>query len=277
MNIQNTYNFPAFFTALFFALALVGCKTADLRTVHILENETPMSDAEKGKSLLKEAARAHQVSYWENISTYRVIFQDQFYGIGKLGNPWNNNKNKLQADYIPGGYGGRIQRMEGRHIGDIWGYYQSRTYIKKAGKDKQIRPHKKAAFWLLTYPYFLELPALVQQAEMIRFAGTKTIRGKTYQLVFATWQSEEPNKKYDQYLLYLHPETHLIEMLEFTIRDAARFITGTMTYDDFRAKKGPVVPFRQTVKMKLDGKNILHRITIYSFEEDVVNRNELEF
>ena len=66
-------------------------------------------------------------------------------------------------------------------------------------------------------------------------------------MVYATWGSEKANKEYDQFLLYLNEETHLIEYLHFTVREKFNAISFTARFDNFKAVDNLVFPFVQYV------------------------------
>jgi len=65
------------------SLSLIGglissCKTTDLRP----EGYLYARNIEKAKQLLEEMGKAHQIENWNNLETYNIVFEGEFYGFG---------------------------------------------------------------------------------------------------------------------------------------------------------------------------------------------------
>ena len=71
-------------------ISITGC--SDLRTQTV--KKTP--DEKKGLKLLKEMAMAHGIANWQDIKTYTVHFEEEFYGkIGEKASPYAETKVKI--------------------------------------------------------------------------------------------------------------------------------------------------------------------------------------
>ena len=62
---------------------------------------------------------------------------------------------------------------------------------------------------------------LDQSRSFVEFSRAvfKLIEGKDYDLVFVSWETAEPHKAHDQWLLYINKQTKFVDMANLTIRD----------------------------------------------------------
>ena len=112
-------------------------------------------------------------------------------------------------------------------------------------------------------------------APIVYYAGEETFKDKSYQLVFVSWEKVEPHKEHDQYLLYINPESKMIEMAEYTVREnylpASGFLHGSIIFDDFRTVEGISIPFKQSIFInspKEKEKKYIHQFKLDSFKFD---------
>lgn len=96
--------------------------------------------------------------------------------------------------------------------------------------------------------YWFQFPFRIGEASIIAYAGEGIVNGNTYDLLYATWGSEQANRQYDQYILYLDQETKLVEWLHFTLREKVNFLHITAQFTDFKTVNGIIAPFTQYVK-----------------------------
>lgn len=250
-------------------LFVQGCMISDIRTPEVKANW----DEVRGRALLQEAFEAHGCARWDSLETYEVRFHDQFYGfLGKNGNPYPDDKADLILQYIPKTYNGRAQFMEGPLKGKVWGLQSWKTYIESPDGTRTWKPDKDIEFWLPTYQYFIELPARIGKATVVSYAGERLRNGETYDLVFATWGKPGPQKDIDQYLLYINRRTHLIDRLEFTVRDIMKFMKGGLNYATYKDYDGLKIPVYMPVDNPF-GKGVLHEMRISDFVPDKVDRS----
>lgn len=183
-----------------------SCKMADIRTPEVKEQ----LDAEKGKSILMEMAAAHHVDKWSEIDTYSLKLTDQFFGLlGKFSSPFPKNIGTLDIHFIPKTFTSQATFTEGKWEGRIWGIQSWKTYTEKelALQQFQTKNNKQIEFWLPTYQYFVELPLRILEADVISYAGERSRNGEMYDLVFASWKSDQPQKDIDQYLLWIERDS----------------------------------------------------------------------
>ncbi|XLS30280.1 hypothetical protein ACJD0Z_05480 [Flavobacteriaceae bacterium M23B6Z8] len=169
--------------------------------------------------------------------------------------PGNNNK-PIQLRFATNSFDGQLEYLEGRKKGTIQGLQSWEGYKQETDSDFFKRHEHDRYLWgLATYHYLLEAPMHLPDAEIIRYAGKKLLDDINYDLVYVTWGSEAPNKEYDRFLAYIHPDTKFIDLLEVTINDFFLAMPkgmqhATARYDREKTSIGAYLPSEVTIQLK---------------------------
>lgn len=258
-----------------FAL-ITGCvnvfKVVDLR----LDEENPHSNQEKAKQLMEEMGVAHGITNWDSIQTYNIIYSDEFYGfIGKQAHPFKEQDVTFSMNYIPKTFNGQVEILTGKEKGKVWGMQDWQTYFKDDEGVMTSKKNKDMTFWIPTYQYFIEFPSRIQEATSIDYIGEKVINGLKTQGVIASWDTTAPQKDIDQYIIWIDTETKRIAKIEYTVRDAYRFVSGAATFNNYKEYNGILFPSEMPVESNLTGDKLLHTMRISEFTPDVVSVEDL--
>jgi len=239
----------------------------DLQTDVVKNNPQPI----EGRALLMKMGAAHKIAQWDSVSTYTVVFQDEFFGtIGERSHPFPYHQQEMILDYIPNSYNGRISFPEG----NSWGIQSWKTYIKQKGGQPVRTDDKDIYFWVPTYQYFIEFPLRIQKATAVSFAGEKTINGKLCKGIFCSWKQYEPQNDIDQYLIWIDAETHRIQRIEYTIRELYGFLQGQVDFMKYKSFEGLPLPTKMPVGSNLsDGK--LHQMGINGVQFNMIPKEDL--
>ncbi len=120
--------------------------------------------------------------------------------------PWPENNTLLELQFLTKTYDSRLLFRNGKKAGSLWGIQNWATYTKQStDAEAQFKSSKKIKFWLPTVQYFSIMP----EAPIALYAGNKALNGKQYDLVLCSWNTHEPQRKIDQYLLWINQENHL--------------------------------------------------------------------
>lgn len=257
------------------SLGLTSCvnlfKLVDIRT----EQAKLAGDTDKATSLIQEMQLAHGVQHWKDLESYRVHFTDEFYGfVGKQSHPYKEQKVDFELSYIPGTYDGRLKFQSGKLMGTEWGIQSWKSYSKNKGEEIEFKQNKDIIFWVPTYQYFIEFPARISSANVFVYAGEATIEGISCDGVLASWNDSSPQKDVDQYLIWIDKNTKRIVKLEYTVRDAYKFVAGAAIYKDYQDYNGIILPARMPVESNLIKDGLLHEMRINHFE---ATSNQLEY
>lgn len=255
---------------------ITGCvnvfKVIDLR----LDEENPHSSQEKAKQLMQEMGEAHGIANWDSIQTYNVIFKDEFYGfIGKQAHPFKEQEMTFSLNYIPKTSNGQLEIASGKEKGNVWGIQDWSTYYKNDADVMTSKKNKNMTFWIPTYQYFIEFPSRIQEATSIDYIGEKMINGVKTDGVIASWNTTAPQKDIDQYVIWINAETKRIVKVEYTVRDAYRFVSGAATFNDYKEYDGILLPSEMPVESNLTKGKLLHTMRIDDFNADVVSVDSL--
>ena len=263
--IRRPYMF-LLITAFLFSSCINVFKLTDLRTEHSKIH----SDATKARQLLADMGKAHKIANWKKIGTYEVLFEDEFYGFwGKQGSPYKEEKMEFALRYIPGTFDGQLHILSGKEKGTIWGLQSWTSYTAQKGQEPKIKKDKDVEFWVPTYQYFIEFPYRIQEATIVNYAGTKEIEGIKCEGILASWNTLSPQKDIDQYLIWLDSKSKQIVKVEYTVRDALKFITGAATFKSYKDYNGILLPTEMPVESNLVKEGLLHTMRIKNFKADV--------
>lgn len=237
-----------YFCLIFFAFLFNAC-LADIRTKSLKKEGVTTENTTKARQLLTDMAQAHGIKQYHQQKDIQVLLRDEWNGFfpKKLVMPWEKSGELLQLQYAVGTENGRLTFQENDHKDLIWGIQNWATYTQEGNEVPDFKNNKKIKFWVPTVQYFVEMPFAIQSAQIVAYAGEEIVNGEKYDLVYATWNDPEPNKKMDQYLLWIHQETKLLGVAEYTVRDMARFITGKIWYTDYKDIDGVKIAFSQKV------------------------------
>lgn len=263
-----------------------SCKVSDIQTDYMKDTVNKEEQLEeKGKALLKEAWLAHGFDKLKTHETYQVEATDHWKGaLGKMGNLWgDSNKKPITLRFAVGTFDNQVEFKEGKLAGQVAGL-QSWKYYEKENSDSKAefqKTNKRIGFGLAAYHYFFELGDRIMNAPIIRYAGEKEFEGNKYDIIFATWESVEANRDYDQYRIWVNKETKLIDFANYTIREnylpGAKMFYGSIRYGDMRTIDGVKISFQQEVylnKPKAVGK-YLHKLTLTDFKFDAFSKSDL--
>jgi hypothetical protein len=274
-----------------FAMTL-GNGHADLRNEAVRREE---ESAERlGRERLERLAERHGLAAWERHRTMEVVARDVWPGGGPW---WPEDTQRFRSQAILGSFTSRAELLDGRGAGEVWGIQAWAPYKKKdlqAEAKFLNEPERALTFYLPTLQYFNELPFRMRNGTVVREAGSFRHRGRTFDLVFATWRSPEPQPDLDQYVLWIDRGTGLLAKARYTVREAASsmppvqrkmfrpLVAGTIHFEDYRDIDGVQVPFVQTVTLPPPeltryplSEHFFHRLELERAAFDTVEREEL--
>ena len=218
----------------------------DLRPDY-LGDKIAEKDFAKGKALLNEMQTAYGgMDNWLAHKTGSYAQVADWYE-DKMGiSGWDALPQEFQMTSILGTDDSEFTLLNGANKGQTWGVENWKTYQNKNGQ-KEFIDQDKYHHKLIYKNYWFQFPFRISEAPIIAYAGESTVKGETYDLLYATWGSEAPNREYDQYVLYLDKETRLVEWLHFTLRDKFNFLHPIAQFTDFKKVNGIMVPFNQYI------------------------------
>ncbi|MEO1050146.1 MAG: hypothetical protein AAFX87_05960 [Bacteroidota bacterium] len=279
-------------TGQFYIIALTifvsSCKLADLRTSSIDPQSLPREP--RAVELLEKVIVAHNLQKLKEAETYSFQTRDNWKGLMTLINPMLKDNEWVEVRFRPMSFDGQMQYLETKNKDVIYGIQSFNYYQKDGASEAEFKKKEKMVFAIAAMQYLFELPLRLVEAPILKYAGTKTFEGTTYELVFATWKSTQPNKEHDQYLLFIHPETYQLAFASYTIREmympAPKGMYGSIRYEDMVENedgiKYPSTLYVQINKLKKNKKwahkMVLKDLTLNGFDKAMLYPNQnLEF
>ena len=231
----------------------------------------------KAKQLLKAMGKAHQIEKWNDIETYNVIFEDEFYGfLGKKTHAFQEQKITFSLNYIPNTFDGQLKILSGKDKGKTWGMQSWKTYYLDKTGNAKLKENKNTKFYIPTYQYFIEFASRIQEATVIDYLGTKMINGIKSEGIIASWNTVAPQSDLDQYVIWIDSESKRIVKIAYTVRDKYRFVIGEAYYKDYKDFNGVILPRTITVASNLLREGYLHQMSIKSFTPNLVSYKSLK-
>lgn len=219
----------------------------DIRTDY-LKGEIGEEDFEKGKALILEMEAAYGGrENWLAHKKARFIQKADWYGRKAIAH-WDTLPQLFELRTELGVENCELTLLKGPNEGTIWGIENEETYTINPEGQRVIVKNKGYGDKLLFKNYWFQFPFRIGEAEIICYAGESKIEGENYDLVYATWGSFEANKNFDQFVLYLHKESHLVEYLHFTVREKLPAVSLTAKFADFRTVDDLLLPYSQFVR-----------------------------
>lgn len=249
-------------------LAAWGGPLLDLRPAEI-SLDTPQPEREaRGRALLQAAYEAHGAQAWMAHPGQRLEMRDTWPGwMGTVGSPWPHPDMRLTVHQRRHSFDSDVVLHGGEVEGTVWAIRDGQPLRQAPGGEREPVDDATIAFILPTVHYFVELPQRLTEAELVRHVGTETVGGSDYEVVYATWGSWAANETFDQYLVYIDPESGRIEKVAYTVREIARFIGGTAHYQAFQELDGVTLGTRITITNAVTDdpstdQGLIHRMVI---------------
>jgi hypothetical protein len=261
---------------------LQSCSIHDLRSSELKENGRDEASVAKGKSILESAWRAQGFDKLSEHSVYSYHGEDVWKGpLGRMSKVWPESKSSMDFKYRIGSFDGQVNFLNGSEAGTSAGLQNWRFYEQgSAGvtfSDKNAKENKRKVFGLSAFQYFTEMTDRLREAQIISYIGEESFRGKDYDLVFCTWESEVPHMEHDQYVAWIGKDSGVMEFVQYSIRDTYlrppgyKALGGAVEYADFKTIDGIMIPHTHSIyaiKLRKNPKRNLHRLTLSDFAFD---------
>ena len=247
-----------------------GCGIKDLRDDRWSQAGIAQEKAAKGKIILQKAIDHHsQGSDWD--MTHELSFQlyDQWNDpLGRgLAMPLKTNKDSSswKIDLVSNNV--EVKYHDGKHAGEIWGISDNEVF-NKSNLPISDKIQRKSTFYYRAIPFLLTTIFNLDDADITGSMQPVTLKdGKTYERVFVTWSSAQPNSEIDQYVLYFNSDNELT-YADHTVREMSKALKATAHYSKYQRVGSFLLPGKIDVKFHADGKFKGHEMTFTDIHLD---------
>lgn len=248
---------------------------AELRPAELQAAGISAEAAASGRDWIARVQERYGRPAFERFATAEVVLRDDWPNeeLRAMFLPWPENDRAMRFDFLLDTFTSRVEFVGGPRAGEQWGLQQWVPYLRPPGGEREFlaadsEHGASLRIWMPTFQYFVELPFRLPEIPIVADTGEDTVGGKLYRRLFVTWRTAEPHVEEDQYLLWIDPESSLIERLAFTIRDFAGAAVAQGLLSDFREVQGVTLPFAMTFGGDPEGGDISHRIVLESVRFD---------
>jgi hypothetical protein len=226
----------------------------DIRTASLLDG-VEAADYEKGKTLIAEMEAAYGgKEQWKAYKEGVFIQSANWYGRKTISH-WDVVPQRFALRCELGTENSELKLLNGPNVNVRWGIENGNSYSIHPDQQRKAEEYNRYSDKLLFKSYWFQFPFRIGEAEFISYAGEAIVEGQAYDLVFATWGEEEANTTYDQFILYLDKETHLLHWLSFTVRDKIPAIPICAKFDNFKSVDKIILAHDQYVMQGKPGDN----------------------
>ena len=252
-------------------ILLSSCSFADLRSDKLVEKGMTSEARENAIKIMSQIQMAHGFEQWKTKKTTSVLIKDNWestliYLLGR--EPWDNDS--LLFNYENNTFNGSLLFLSGDRKNETVGIQSWISYEITDEFEQTDNGDLKVA--IPAFIYLNELPFRIEPNELlINQIDDAEFQGKNYLRLFYTWKNFEPNSNYDQYILWIDPETYLIRLAEFTTRTVYKFAKGVCIFDDYKLTDGIQLARKQSFSFGLDPdyeESFIHQVTISSVKYD---------
>jgi hypothetical protein len=244
-----------------------GCQTADLRTDAMAGLEPGADDIENARNVYTAALeRLGGYDKFRRFKTKKLKGTDIWYsGWVRWLTPVTETRQTFEVHIQSDPPEIRYRFLNGKRQGEVIGVDQTGAYSEAQGERKHTDSSSIRLYLEPLRDYF-EWPFTLLDSRLLLHAGSRTIRGRRYDLIFATDGGMAPSEQYDQFIVYIDHNTGRIDYVEFTLRELTQSYRGTLHYTDYREVAGLWVPFTIGV-----GDTVEDEAHVHVFEFDQIN------
>ena len=258
-------------------LAFDRLMPADVRPASLEDNER---DEPAARERLERVRAAHGAEAWEQYRVMDVVFYDDwpFWLTRAPLTPWDVPRQKLRAKLLRRNWTTEFELLNGDRPGERWGLQSWKTWRAEPGGDPVFEDSWVVATTLAGLRYFIELPLPQDTATHVQDAGMATWNGKTYERLYVTWERGEPQRDFDQYVLWIDPQSGLVARVDFTIRALSGLAVARAAFEEYADAGGVRFPRKIVIDGVLPTGHTLpvHTIEIERVEWDTVEPDALK-
>jgi hypothetical protein len=228
-------------------LICASCSLKDIRPASVRDGIS-VDERAQGQALLADVEAAYGGrDAWLAKDTGHFTMSADWLGFpNTVISQWETNPQRFEMQVVLGSDDVNLTLVDGPLSGQTYGLLGGRSY--RVGPDGVADFDAKVplAWKMSAKNYWFQLPFRVSEASVVAHAGEAEVDGQRYELVFLSWESAEPQREIDQFVLYVHPEHHHIEWLHITAREKGGWASATVRFEDVVAYGGISVPRTQT-------------------------------
>lgn len=246
---------------------------ADIRPAG-LRAPTVEGEAAAARSLAA-VRQAHGAASWSRSQTMEVVFYDDWpFALTRIAlAPWSEPRQKIRGRLLRRSWTTELELLDGHDRGERWGLQSWNAWRAAPDSDPSFESSWLVSTVVAGLRYFLELPLPQDTATFVQTASSAEVAGKTYERLYVTWNRSEPQRDFDQYLLWIDPDSGLVARVDFTVRALSGFAVARARFEDYHDVGGVKLASRITIDGVLPTG---HTLPIHTLEVESRHFDEFE-
>jgi hypothetical protein len=259
-------------------LAIDQLFPADIRPAGL----RPQTAADEAAARLELAAlrEVHGARAWEAHRVMEVVFYDDWpLALTRIPlGPWPEARQKIRGKLLVRSWTTELELLDGEDKGERWGLQSWKTWRAEPDANAVFEESWMVATAVAGIRYFLELPLPQDTATFVQDAGPADWEGRTHERLYVTWNRPEPQRHFDQYLLWIDPDSRLVDRVDFTIRALSGLAVATARFEDYDEAGGVRLASRIVIDAVLPTGHTLpvHTIEVESRQWDTFDAADIE-
>lgn len=224
-------------------LVFTGCSTADLYSEKSRQGIIAAKNSSTSEQFIHKVLQAiDPADLYSKKSSLRVKALDVWEStIVRWLTPLTDNRQQFEGRLNLFHQGVEFTYLNGDKKGNIIGFDGQPYEI--AGKGKEYKDSSSIALYLGPLQSYFEWHQTLLRKGEHQLLGRKVMNNKPYEVVYVTEGRSENLEDYNQYLVYVNAETHLVEFIEFTMRELMASYKGVIHYRDYQPVQGVLMPY----------------------------------
>lgn len=268
MSMYKIFSAPALMATLFLS---VGCASGlkDIRPEAVKSGISADDEAKARAMLLRAAENAGGQELLNQHAGFRTEMDDV----------WESAFAKLmflryepEQKIVVEAAGPRVDNVtmtlvDGERAGEVWGLEDNNVYIQEKGGEKEFTDDEITMLYIKNPASLVLLPLRLAYADKVGYLGTVDYEGKTYEQLFVTWETLDTNAKFDQWIVWIDPETGNIAKAKFTIREYTGMLgdEAVVELEDYQKFGDVTIPTKIRGLFALDDADPIRTWTVTSF------------
>ena len=248
---------------------LAGCALKDLRPRDLRKDGPSVTQSTQGRALLEASiAATGGWERWREMETLTFQATDAWdHTMGEIAFLTYDKNQTFDMQAV----GQDVDNLQmaltnGKKAGQVWGYRDGVGYLEGDDVDGK-EPKPLSVLFVKTTAALVGLPMRLGSADEVVLLDDVDVNGKMYRQVFLTWQELDPIPEFDHWIVYIDPQTNLIEYCQFTVREYEAAVAmpvarkGFFAMSDYREVDGLQVPHRIEALLNIKKKPV-HTYTL---------------
>ena len=248
----------------------VSCGTADIRPDALKAGSPSAADQAKGRALLQQVFTASGgLELYRSFGSVRAEFRDDWSTAPAparwLFMEYDEDDHPTRLDARVNAMGNaRMEFLAGPQQGEVWGVQDARRFWTQApGQAPEFKDDVGRQLFVENVEFYLGFPFYLNSADQVTYLDEVEFEGKPHDRLFLSWNTFEPQKHVDQWIVWIDRETKRIKQMQFTVRPSGQSIVGVYYVEEYKTIQGLTIPVKLAARFNAEDPDAVHTYDFY--------------